>query len=142
MESRFGNRRADRLFQRIKTMRLAKFLSVFIAAIALGIAAAPAPAHAWGRIGVFVGFPPVVIGDPFYGPGPIYDLPPPVYDAPPAYPPVANAAPAYTPSADHAPYGTSCYAKPYICPLERERKVGRPCACEALGGGVAAGTVQ
>jgi hypothetical protein len=112
------------------TMRnIPKPLPLLAAAILLAICAAPTQAQAWGRYGVFIGLPPIVLGGPLYAPPPVYEPPPP----PPAYiPPPAPAAPA----------GYTCYAKPYICPLYHPHKIGHRCACEALGGGAVPGTVQ
>jgi hypothetical protein len=54
---------------------------------AIGVAAAPQPAHAWWRggygwcCGVSIVVPPVVVAPPVYAPAPVY-APPPVYYAP------------------------------------------------------------
>jgi hypothetical protein len=121
--------------------RLLKCLPLLAATLALGVMAAPKPAHAWGRFGVFVGFPPVVLGGPFYYPPPIYYPPP--YDYAPYAPPYdPPAAPPPGTGGQAAPAGFTCYAKPYICPLQEMHQVGESCACEALGGGSVAGTVQ
>jgi len=127
----------------IRSRRL-KCLPVLAATLALGVLAAPKPAHAWGRFGVFVGFPPVVVGGPFYYPPPVY-YPPPYYYAPyppPPYYPPAAPPPGAPAAGQAAPAGFTCYAKPYICPLQEMHQVGEPCACEGLGGGSVAGTVQ
>ena len=65
-------------------------ISVMTGLTALGVAAMPAPAHAWWRGGVGIGIwvPPVVVA-----PAPVY-APPPVYYAPPPaayYPPPRRA---------------------------------------------------
>lgn len=87
---------------------------------------------------VFVG---VGIGVPFYGPGyygpppyyppPVYYAPPPVYYPPP--PPVV-----YSPPQTYAPppvaAGQSCYAGPYVCPMDRPVPSGASCYCLGNGG--------
>jgi hypothetical protein len=85
------------------------------------------PAHAR----VFVG-----IGLPFYGPGfyppPAYYPPPPVYYAPP---PVVYAPPqTYTPPPVTGPSGQSCYAGPYVCPMDRPVATGGGCYCPGNDG--------
>jgi hypothetical protein len=107
---------------------LARKALLNLAAAATLAAALPAPAHAWGRVGVFVGVSPFVIGAPLYGPAPGYYAPPP----PPYYPP---------PYAPPRHIGFTCYARPYECPLEHPKRVGKPCACLALNGGAIPGTV-
>eukprot|EP01037_Dinobryon_pediforme_P005336 gene5336-5389_t len=89
-------------------------------ALALGIIAAPHPAQAYWR-GHF-GFygPGIIVGPPV-----IYAPPPPVYYAPP--PPVYYAP---------APAGQTCYAGPYICPLDRPTPAGGGCSCPANNGRV------
>ena len=98
-------------------------------AAVLGLASAPAQAR------IFVG-----VGIPFYGPGyypaPYY-YPPPVYYAPP--PPVVYAPPQqqnYTqiPAATSAHGEQSCYAGPYVCPMDRPVMTGGSCYCLGNGG--------
>ncbi len=107
--------------------------SVMIAA-ALGVAtvaltAAPSPAQARVFIGVGIGVPY------FYGPG---YYPAPYYYPPPYYPapPVVYAPPqtTYTPSAAPASAGQSCYAGPYVCPMDRPVPSGANCYCPGNGG--------
>jgi len=109
-----------------------KTLLTLAAAATLATAALPAPAHAWGRVGVFVGIAPF----PLFYPAPrFYYAPPP---PPPYYPP--PYAP-YAPYAPPRPVGFTCYARPYQCPLEHPKHIGKPCACLALNGGPIPGTV-
>jgi hypothetical protein len=108
-----------------------QFLRRITVALALcaalaGLAADPAQAR------VFVG-----IGIPFYGPGfypaPYYYPPPPVYYAPP--PPVVYAPPqAYSPQSQAAGSGQSCYAGPYVCPMDHPIATGAGCYCLGNGG--------
>ena len=101
---------------------------VLLAALT-GWASKPAEAR------VFVG-----IGIPFYGPGfyppPIYYPPPPVYYAPPPpmyyTPPQAYATPA--PAMRSGGGGQSCYAGPYVCPMDRPVSPGAGCYCPGNGG--------
>jgi len=112
-----------------------KTLLTLAAAAALAAAAIPTPAHAWGRGGVFIGIAPF----PLFYPAPRY------YYAPPPPPPYYPAPYAPAPYAPYAPpphqVGFTCYARPYQCPLERPRRIGKPCACLALDGGPIPGTV-
>jgi hypothetical protein len=108
---------------------LARKALLTLAAAAMLAAALPMPAHAWGRVGVFVGISPFAIGIPAPG----YDYPPP--PPPPYYPPP------YPPYAPPRPIGFTCYARPYECPLAHPKVLGRPCACAALNGGAIPGTV-
>jgi hypothetical protein len=96
-----------------------------LCAAILGLASASAQAR------VFVG---VGLGVPlFYGPGyyppPIYYPPPPVYYAPPpvyyAPPPIYVPGPATA----QAGRGQSCYAGPYVCPMDRSVATGASCYC-------------
>jgi hypothetical protein len=90
-------------------------------AVGLGLFAAPGTANAWWRGGVFIGAP-VVVG-PVYPP-PVYYPPPPVYYAPP--PPVVYAPPGATAPSQSA---QSCYAGPYVCPLQYAMPAGATCSC-------------
>jgi hypothetical protein len=114
------------------TMKLTRFIRAMPILSALAIAGAmvaPKPAEARIGVGVFVG-PSVVVGPPVYGfyyPVPVY-YPRPVY----FYPPVPAPAPA----------GYTCYAGPYVCPLDKANPVGGPCACPSYGGASVAGTVR
>src|SRR5579862_2518669 len=84
-----------------------------LAALAFA-AAAPTPAKAWWRGGVYFGIAPAPY---YYGPPVVY---PPI-----AYPPLAYAAPPVI----YAPPGTypgspplagqACYAGAYVCPLQQ-----------------------
>ena len=113
-------------------MKATRFLRALpiLAGLAVVVAMfAPTPAQARIGIGFFV-VPPVVVVPPvydYYYPAPVY-YPPPVYYYPP---PVKTTM----------PVGYSCYAGPYICPLEKRLPVGGYCACPAYGGS-AAGTVR
>ncbi|WP_428492628.1 hypothetical protein [Rhodopila sp.] len=95
----------------------------------LGLAAAPAHAR------VFVG-----IGIPFYGPGFVpapYYYPPPAYYPPPTYytppPPVVYTPPQQTYN-QPPPGGQTCYAGPYVCPMERPVATGASCYCPGNNG--------
>jgi hypothetical protein len=94
------------------------------AATLCGAVMAPGAAYAWGHRGwgwgggVFFGFaPPVYIGPPV-----IYAGPPVYYPPPPVYAP--------------APAGQTCYAGPYVCPLDYPGPAGAPCTCPANNGRV------
>jgi len=126
-------------------MRLKQFLrwlpAVMVLA-ALGVLAAPKPAHAYRGFGVFFGGPVVAFAPPVVFAGPrVYVAPPAYYVPPPAYyyypPPAYAAAAPYPP-----PPGFTCYAKPYICPLRVEHPVNGPCDCPTYGGGLIGGTVR
>ena len=82
------------------------------------------PAKAWWRGGVWIGGP-VFVGPPVVYPPVVY--PPPVYYPPPPpvwyTPPQAQAAPPATPT------GQSCYAGPYVCPMDRPVASGSACYC-------------
>lgn len=108
-----------------------KILLTLAAGTVLAAAALPAPAHAWGRVGVFVGVSPFVFGYPGY----YYAPPPPAYYPPP---PPAYYPPPYAPE---RPIGFTCYARPYECPLARPKHIGKPCACVAVDGGAVPGNV-
>lgn len=101
-------------------------VAMALCAAMVGLTASPAHAR------VFVG-----IGIPFYGPGfyppPVYyPPPPPVYYAPP---PVVYAPPqTYTPPPAVEPSGQSCYAGPYVCPMDRPVATGGSCYCLGNGG--------
>jgi hypothetical protein len=111
-------------------MQSLRRITVAIALCAAFVGLAPSPANAR----VFVG-----IGVPFFGPG---FYPPPYYYPPPAYyppPPVMYAPPpqVYAPPQAMAPSGAgqSCYAGPYICPMDRPVATGGNCYCLGNGGG-------
>ncbi len=57
-------------------------------------------------------------------------VPPPVYYTPP--PAQSAAAPAYSPAPSGE--GQSCYAGPYVCPMDRPVASGGPCYCIGNGG--------
>lgn len=102
--------------------------TVAVASCAAMVGLAGSPAHAR----VFIGF-----GFPFYGPAyyppPVYYPPPPVYYAPP---PVYYTPPVQTYSQVPAPSGPgqTCYAGPYVCPMERPTVTGASCYCSGNGG--------
>jgi hypothetical protein len=102
-------------------------VALALCAALIGLASSPAQAR------VFVG-----IGIPFYGPGfypppYYYPPPPPVYYAPP--PPTVYAPPqAYSPPPQAAGSGQSCYAGPYVCPMDRPIATGGNCYCLGNGG--------
>ncbi len=113
-------------------MKATGFIRAFpiLAVLAFAVAvSAPKPAQARIGIGFFVAPPAVVVP-------PVYDdyYPAPVYYSPPVYyyPPLARVS---------VPVGYTCYAGPYVCPLEKRHPVGGYCACPAYGGNVA-GTVR
>ena len=94
-----------------------------VAMAGLGVTVAPSPAHAWWRGGG------IVIG---VNPFPLF-FPPPVYYPPPGYyppPPAAYYAPPPPGYAQQsAAPGQTCYAGPYVCPLERVAPAGVNCSC-------------
>jgi len=94
-----------------------KFLLAILAVATIAVAL-PGSAEAY-----YYG-PRVVVGIPFFAPPPVYYAPPPVSYAPP--PVYAAPAPVYG--------GRSCYAGPYVCPLERPTPVGAGCSCPTNGG--------
>jgi hypothetical protein len=109
----------------VSSVQFLRRITVALALCAALVCLASNPAHAR----VFVG-----IGIPFYGPGfyppPYYYPPPPVYYAPP--PPVVYAPPqAYSPPQAS---GQSCYAGPYVCPMDRPIATGGNCYCLGNGG--------
>ncbi len=107
--------------------RAARLVGALLAAVLLGLAAAP-PAQA--RVRVFLGFGPGYWGPGYWGP-PAYYYPPPIYYPPPVYYPPAPPV-VFTPPADQAgpPAGAqSCDAGAYVCPLERTLPVGATCWC-------------
>jgi len=105
-----------------------RLIPALAAAVAGAFLLLPHDALAWGRVGVFIGVPPVVFGPPVYAPPPRFYYPPPVYYPAPSY----YVAPVARP----APPGFTCYAGPYVCPLEVIHPVNAPCSCPAYGGRV------
>jgi hypothetical protein len=102
-------------------------VAVALCAAMVGLAGSPAQAR------VFIG-----IGVPFYGPG-YYAPPPYYYPPPPAYyapPPPAVYAPAQNYSQGPAPGGPgqTCYAGPYVCPMDHPTATGANCYCLGSGG--------
>jgi len=94
--------------------------------------AAMSPAAAWWRSGVWIGGPVFVGPPPAVYPPAIY--PPPVYYPPPPAPvwytpPAATAAPLGGPSLT----GQSCYAGPYVCPMDQPVPSGNACYCMSNG---------
>ena len=96
-----------------------------VACAAMAGAAVTTPAAAWWyggyRGGVFIGVPPIVVAPPIYPPA--YYPPPPVYYPPP---PVAYAPP---PAPGPQAGGQSCYAGPYVCPMDHPVPSGTGCYC-------------
>jgi hypothetical protein len=104
-------------------------VAVALCAAMVGLASSSAQAR------VFVG-----IGIPFYGPG---FYPAPYYYPPPAYypPPPVVYAPSLPPqnysqmpAAEPSGGGQSCYAGPYVCPMDRPVSAGSSCYCLGNGG--------
>ncbi len=96
-------------------------------AITAGVAAAPKPAEARIFFGAGIGVP--VFAPYYYRPyyyQPYYYAPAPVY-----YPP-------YNP----VPGGYTCYAGPYVCPLNYVHPINAPCSCPADGGGRISGVTR
>lgn len=94
-----------------------------VAAVVGGLALLhAAPARAWWRGGVWVDVvPPVVVGPP------VVVAPPPVYYYPPAYyPPPTSPYPAQPAP---APSNGTCYAGPYVCPLDQPPAPNGACSC-------------
>jgi hypothetical protein len=116
------------IFSRLSSLRRITVVAALCATM-LGLAAIPAQARVF--VGLGFGFPL------FYGPGyyppPVYYPPPPVYYAPPP-PPVYYVPPqTYTPGPT-AQSGQSCYAGPYVCPMDRPVAPGASCYCPGNGG--------
>jgi hypothetical protein len=109
----------------VRLARPAAFAAVACAAL-LGTAIST-PAAAWWRGGgVFIGIPPIVVAPPIYSPG---YYPPPAYYPPPYYAPPSPPA-AYAPSAPaQQSAGQSCYAGPYVCPMDHPVVSGSGCYC-------------
>jgi hypothetical protein len=87
---------------------------------------------AWwsGSFGISIAPPPVYYPPPAYYPPPVYYTPPP--------------APSYAPPQRYAPppgavAGLSCYAGPYMCPMEHSVPAGTTCWCPDNAGGRAYG---
>ncbi|MEA2775897.1 MAG: hypothetical protein QOF90_1303 [Acetobacteraceae bacterium] len=117
--------RAQIMVSRIPLIMRQAAVAGLLCAAMVGLTGSPAHAR------VFVG-----IGIPFYGPGfyppPAYYPPPPVYYAPP---PVVYTPPqTYTPPPISGPAGQSCYAGPYVCPMDRPVATGGGCYCPGNGG--------
>jgi hypothetical protein len=113
------------------------FHHCIFAAVGIALAAAIAP-PAQARVFFGFGFP--LYGPPmYYPPPPVYYPPPPVYYVPPpapgyAPPPAAGyAPPAYSP-APAADGRQSCYAGPYVCPMEHAVASGSGCYCRGNDG--------
>jgi hypothetical protein len=108
--------------KRFSRLLCVSFIAVLVVS-ALG-AAAPAQARWYGGWGYGIGIvpPSVYIGPPpgYYGPPPGYYAPPPAYYAPP---------PAYYAPPQGGQPGQTCYAGPYICPLDQPVPPGGPCSC-------------
>ena len=100
------------------------------------------PQSAQARVFVGIGvplpgyYPPPVYYPPppvYYPPPPVYYAPPPVYVPPRIYAPPASVAPpqSYAPGPDR---GQSCYAGPYVCPMEHSVASGSSCYCRGNDG--------
>ena len=98
-----------------------------VLACAAAMGAMTAPAAAWWRGGVWFGGP-VVVAPPLFYPPVVY--PPPVYYPPPPpvwyTPPPARIA---APPPPVGPSGQSCYAGPYVCPMDHPTAPGNACYC-------------
>ena len=83
----------------------------------------------WRGGGVFFGFPPIVVAPPIYAPPPVYYPPPPGYYPP--QPPAAYAPPdpGQQPGPGPQAGGQSCYAGPYVCPMDHPVASGSGCYC-------------
>jgi hypothetical protein len=107
-----------------------------VACAAMAGASVTTPAVAWWagglggyRGGVFIGIPPIVVAPPIYPPA--YYPPPPAYYPPPQgyypsqQPPMAQGGP------EGGPQGgaQSCYAGPYVCPMDHPVASGSGCYC-------------
>lgn len=102
-------------------------IATAIAAVVAASSVIAPPAQA--RVFVGIGIP---LFAPFYYPPPVYYPPPPVYYPPP---PVVYAPPppAFSP-APPQPGGQSCYAGPYVCPMDRPAGSGGACYCPGNNG--------
>ncbi len=100
-----------------------------LAVASMTVAASPSQARVFIGIGVPY-FGPYYVPPPVYYPPPAYYAPPPVYYTPP--PAQSAAAPAYSPAPSGE--GQSCYAGPYVCPMDRPVASGGPCYCIGNGG--------
>jgi hypothetical protein len=101
---------------------------VVLCAAMVGLAGVPAQARVFIGVGIpFPGYYPGYWPGPYYYPPPAYYPPPPVVYAPP--PQAYSQMPSPTPSSG----GQSCYAGPYVCPMDRPVATGASCYC--LGNG-------
>lgn len=105
---------------RTAASRLARRAALGALACVVASTATVTPAAAWWRAGVWIG-PPVFVGPTVVYPPPYYyPPPPPVWYTPPpavAAPPAASV------------YGQSCYAGPYVCPMDHPTVSGSACYC-------------
>ena len=120
--------------------RIASTIRPALAALLLGAAFIPAPAHARVFIGFGFGFPYAYPYPYYYRPPVVVAVPPPVYYPPPAYPapppayyapPPAYAVPA---AGSTVPFSTRCNAGSVICPLPTAVPVGNSCSCPGAAG--------
>jgi hypothetical protein len=140
---------------------LLKVLPVAAFAAVLGFSAIPNQAQAhggWGGWhgggwgggwrggwGVTIGIP---YAYPYYYPYPYaypsYYYAPPVYTAPPSYyaPPASSVPPSADPASSQSPPGYTCYAGPYVCPLQVVNPINGPCTCPTNSGDRANGSVR
>ena len=123
--------------------KLHRVVALACAAVTVGAAMVPTPASAWYRrgygyhggyggggfgfgfgTGAVLGFGLGALAPRPYYPPPVYYAPPPVVYAPP---PVYYEAPAQVSNG-------SCYAGPYVCPLNVAVPAGAQCACPGHSG--------
>ena len=97
-----------------------------LAGVLLGLAGMATPAYSRVWVGFGFGFP-LVVAPPLYYAPPAYYYPPPVYVPPPGYYPPPPAG--YAPQPPSAGAGQSCYAGPYVCPMDSPVASGAPCYC-------------
>ncbi len=104
-------------------------LAVVALLAALGAAVSSVPAHAYWRGGFWIAPVPFVVAPPIFYPPAYYPPPPPYYVAPPPTAYMSQPAPSPAP-------GQTCYAGPYVCPLDRVAPINAPCTCPGNGGRV------
>jgi hypothetical protein len=119
-------------------LRALRHAAAATAVLSLATLVSSPPADARVFFGFGLGVP---LGVPYYfGPPPVYYPPPPViYAPPPVYytpPPQAYAPQGYAPAPNlgQSAARQSCYAGPYMCPMDRPVQPGATCWCPGNGG--------
>jgi hypothetical protein len=93
-----------------------------------------APGHAQAGHFFFSFGAPLYFPPPFVVPAPVFVAPPPVVFAPPPAWSVTPAPPQWSVTPGQVG-GQSCYAGPYVCPMQSPVPTGAACWCPNNGGG-------